>query len=180
MLCLANKLENALKRLWRFRLSLSACHGGKTSNDLSADSWFSVSGTQIWSNSSNMDPLQQFRLAVFSPSFWHQRGGLVSSFHSSRDFLVCHNSCPSPSHQLPQHAQSVCLLQPGVPCLLPCPPAYQGLWEALYPVGGMSLHLHHLNAFLPLCVPFIFLSCVFFSFLYFSFYLLLVVPYPSS
>lgn len=146
MLCLGNKLENALKRLWRFRLSLSGCRGGRTSGDLSAGSWFSVPGTQIWSNLVNMDEWEVCSSDfLYSHLLFHTKGCLVSSFHLPHDFPgVTLMSQPQPSAPI---TYPVSMPPPATfpmsaalqPCLAGTFSHHQRLWEALSPVGATSL-----------------------------------------
>lgn len=179
MLCLGNKLENALKRLWRFRLSLSGCHGGKTSSDLSAGSWFSVPSTQVWSNSSNMDEWELCSSDfLYSHLLFHTKEGLSVFLPLTSWFPSVSHSCPSPtisSHGMPSQPASSSQVPHG--CFFTSPEVVGGSFSSLRHISAIYI----ISVLFPLSVS----HCCFLpassslSFI-FLFHPLLVVPCPSS
>lgn len=117
--------------------------------------------------------VQAFYILTF---FFTPKEGLVSSFHSLHEFPVCHTGAPAltiSSHNMPVQCASSRQV-PHVCCSAP----KQGLVHTTRDCGRLFFqleahlcHLPHLDAFPPLYVLFVFPSCVFFSFLYFPFFL---------
>lgn len=163
--------------MWRFRLSLSGCHGGRTTSDLSAGSWFSVPGPQIWSNFINMDEWEVCSSDfLYSYLLFHTKVGLSGFLPFTSRFPSKSHSCPSPTHQLP------CPVSMPPPVRCPMPAAlhpclagtfshHQRMWEALSPVGGTSLPSTSSQCFSPSLYPIhISFLCPLF-FLIFSFFI---------
>lgn len=112
--------------------------------------------------------LQTFYILTFS--FTLQRGQM-SPFHSPHGFPVCHTRVPAPtisSHNMPSQPASSSQV-PHVCC--PAPLLARDLLPPPEVVGGsfsswrLISTTYIISIFLPLFAPFVFPSCIFFSFL---------------
>lgn len=117
--------------------------------------------------------VQTFYVLTF---FFTRKGGWVSSFHPPHEFPVCHAGAPAPSissHNMPVQCASSSQV-PHVCCSAPL--LSRDLFTPPEVVWGSFSDWRHISATYiismipPLCVLFVFPSCVF-SFLYFPFFL---------